>query len=71
MAIATTMAKTATAVYVDKPVSAHDVSIQKNNFISEFNVFGLIHVTGMRHSCFSGDCRQRHINARMDSLGQC
>ena len=43
MTIATTLAKTATAVDVDKLVSAYDVSIQKNNFISEFNVFGLLY----------------------------
>ena len=46
MTIATTLAKTTTAVYVDKPVSAHDVSIQNNNFISEFNVFDLVFVHG-------------------------
>ena len=58
MTIATTLAKTETAVYVDKLVSVHDVSIQNNNFISELNVSGLLHVNGMRHSCFSDDCRQ-------------
>jgi len=46
MTIATTLAKTATAVYVDKPVSAHDVSIQNNNFTSCFIPFDLVFVYG-------------------------
>jgi len=46
MTIATTLAKTATAVYVDKPVSAHDVSIQNNNYTSCFIPFDLVFVYG-------------------------
>jgi len=46
MTIATVLAKTATAVYMDKPVSAHDVSIQNNYFTSFFIPLDLIFVYG-------------------------
>ena len=46
MIIATTLAQTATAVYVEKPVTVHDVSIQKNNSTSCFIPFDLVFVYG-------------------------